>query len=206
MRRNAAVLLLGTIIALVSAAFASPEFADRIYGSFEHVQKKFKTVTIQQYQQVAFKFMGAKRQLGDDYPAFEKLAKQLVAIKIEYANEQQQIDYDALPPEKRAEAKRVISRIQPLFDRLNDDVISSEVFTPEEYDAYIESLLVYETMVARAGVDPSKGPYGIEAIPEAFREEYKAAKERWMAFETRMQQLNREKDIREYQQKKMQSR
>jgi hypothetical protein len=185
-RIGIAVLIAAFVLTIT--AFSSPSLADRIYGSYDIVKKKIVTLSLQQYQKVAFKFMGAKEVLGTDYPAFEKLAKQLAAAKINYSDAYQNIDYDALPVEKRAEFKQLLAEIQPYFDRLNQNPTLRNVLTIEEYDTYIEAVMKRESMMAKGKVNPSDGSVKAEDLPLEYREDYTKSSQLIRGYEEKARQ------------------
>jgi hypothetical protein len=186
-KRTGYVVLL-VVFCLTITAFSSPSLADRIYGSYDIVKKKVVTLSLQQYQQVGFKFMGAKKKLGIDYPAFEQLSKQLVAAKINDSDANQNIDYDSLPSAKRAELKQLLADIQPYFDRLNNQPAAKSVLTAVEYDTYIEALMKRESMMAKGNVNPSAGPVKNEDLPLEYRESYEKSLQLIQALEKKVRQ------------------
>jgi hypothetical protein len=182
------IAVLTAVFALTITAFSSPSLADRIYGSYDIVKKKVVTLSLQQYQQVAFKFMGAQKELGTDYPAFEKLSKQLVAAKINDSDSNQNIDYDALLPEKRAELKELLANIQPYFDRLNHQPAARTVLTAEEYDTYIEAQMKRESMMAKGNVNPNAGRVETEDLPLEYRDAYEKSNQLIQTLEEKVRQ------------------
>ncbi|ANE48038.1 hypothetical protein SY83_19020 [Paenibacillus swuensis] len=170
-------------VALTISAFSTPSVADRIYGSYEIAKRTFVTVTMQQYQKVGFKFMGAKKMLGADYPKFEKLAKAVIAAKVAYGNDAWQIDVDALPAAKQAEVRQLFAEVQSYFDRLNELGDSRAVLTPEQYTDYTDSILRQETLLAQSGLNPSKGSIEVKNLPKAIQPEYKQVVDRIRYFE-----------------------
>jgi hypothetical protein len=175
-------------IALTVTAFSSPSMADRIYGSYDILKKKVVTLSIQQYQQVAFKFMGAQKELGTDFPAFEKLSKQLVAAKINDSDANQNIDFDGLPTERRTELKQLLADIHPYFDRLNHQPVARDVLNAEEYDAYIQAMMKRESIMAKGNVNPSAGPVETKDLPQEYRDEYEKSKQLIRALEDKVRQ------------------
>jgi hypothetical protein len=188
LQRVAFGALIGAFAVTATAFAASPNFADRIYGSYTEFKKKVVTVTMQEYQQIGMKFAGAQRELGEDYPAFEKLAKQMVAAKVQYANNHNQIDFSALTPETYSKLKQLYADIQPYFDRLNHDPIARDMLTSEEYDAYIEAQLQRETILAKAGVNPSAGPVQVKNMPAELQPDFEKAEQTIREFEQRIRQ------------------
>ncbi|WP_166239767.1 DUF3600 domain-containing protein [Paenibacillus turpanensis] len=172
--RLAASIALVAVI-LTASAFANPSLADRIYGSFEQLKQQVITVTLQEYQRFGMKLGGAQKALGADYPAFEKLMREVGAAKVAYGKQgYSSIDFAALAPEKRQELKQLYADIQPYFDRLNGDPVLKERLTPQEYEEYIEATLIRETVYAQTGVTPGAEA---EEVPEAQRAEYAKALE-----------------------------
>ncbi|MFI2857348.1 DUF3600 domain-containing protein [Paenibacillus sp. JSM ZJ436] len=176
--RRAVLVALISVFAVTATAFAaSPELADRIYGSFAELKKTVVTVTMLEYQKLGMKLGGAKKTLGEDYPAFEQQLKQVVAAKVEYANKHYQIDFLALPPETYAELKMLYAEIQPYFDQLNGQPIAQEVLSAEQYDRYMEAQLQRESILAQSGVNPSDGPVEPGELPVELQPAYKEAQQ-----------------------------
>lgn len=188
--KRANFIVLIAVCTSILAAFSSPSLADRIYGSFDTVKKKVITLSLQEYQQIGFKFMGAQKELGTDFPIFEKLSKQLVASKINDSDDNQNIDYDALSPEKRAQLKKLQADIQPYFDRLNHKPVAQSVLTSEEYDAYIEAQMQRETLMAKGKVNPSKGPVQAKDLPVEYQEGYEKTVQLIQKLEDKIHQSN----------------
>lgn len=192
LQRIAVGVLIGAF-AVTAMAFASPDFADRIYGSYTELKKKVVTVSIQEYQRIGMKFAGAQRELGDDYPAFEKLSKQMVVAKVEYAKDHSQIDFSALNPETYSKLKQLYADIQPYFDRLNHLPMARNVLTSEEYDDYIVAQMQRETILARAGVNPSDGPVQVKNLPTELQLSYEKAEQKIREFEQKIRQSAKKK-------------
>ncbi|WP_248927986.1 DUF3600 domain-containing protein [Paenibacillus hamazuiensis] len=185
-QRIAVCMAIGGVI-LTGTAFAAPNFADRIYGSYEELKKKVVTVSMQQYQKIGMKFAGAAKELGSDYPAFEQLSKQMVAAKVDYGDKNWQIDFSALSPETYAELNRLYADIQPYFDRLNHEPVARDALSPEEYDKYIALQMQRESILAQAGVDPSVGRIE-QNLPEKYYTAYEETKRSLKELESKIRQ------------------
>ncbi|MDO7906476.1 DUF3600 domain-containing protein [Paenibacillus sp. JX-17] len=170
-RQMAVVAIIGSTAAL-TLAFSNQHFADRIYGSYQNLQKAVVNVTMQEYVTAGMKFMGASRELGDDYPAFQKLARQLTSAKLQYGDAHQQINFSQLSPAVRAEVKQKYADIQPYFDRLNHEIVIKDKLSAAEYDAYIEAMIRQESTLAQAHINPSAGPVDEQRMPEPYRAQY----------------------------------
>jgi hypothetical protein len=116
---------------LLTAAIPVTFPADTLHGSYAQAKKAFTSMTKQQYVELGMKLAGAEGKLGADYPVFLQKLKQMTAMSTEYADDYGNMDYDALPVEKREEAKRLLMEAQPYFDRLNDDPPSKELLSVE---------------------------------------------------------------------------
>lgn len=51
--------------------------------------------------------------------------------------------------------KNTLYEIQPFFDRLNGQKSSKEVLSSNEYEEYIEAIMVYEQTMAKSGMKES---------------------------------------------------
>lgn len=171
-------MLIGALacaIVLPTAAWAGPSLADEVYGSYEVVKKKAITFTLQQYTAFGMKLAGAQGSLGKDFSQFIKLVKQITAAKVEYGDSTGNIDYDKLTKEQYDNLYKVHYEIQPFFDRLNKLPSSKEILTKAEYTTFINALLVYQSLLVQAGIDPSKGRVNADQLPVELREEFASA-------------------------------
>lgn len=172
-----AMLVIGVLLAPTSA-FAYNLLTDNIYGSFDQLKKKIVTVTKEQYMALGMKLSGAQKTLGnEEYAKFEQLLKKITAAKVEYGDANGNINYELLPADKLAEQKKVLSDIQPYFDKLNHQKSSRDTLTPDEYDRYIDAIMTYETVLVKAGVDPSKGPVASDKLPAELRANFEQAQQ-----------------------------
>ncbi|MBN8191777.1 DUF3600 domain-containing protein [Bacillus sp. NTK074B] len=65
------------------------------------------------------------------------------------------MDYSEVPAKQLAELKNTLYEIQPFFDRLNGQKSSKEVLSSNEYEEYIEAIMVYEQTMAKSGMKES---------------------------------------------------
>ncbi|GAA3332794.1 hypothetical protein GCM10020331_094290 [Ectobacillus funiculus] len=49
-----------------------------------------------------------------------------------------------MPSKQEAKYTKVLTEAQPYFDKLNGEISSKEILTPEEYEQYIKALMTYE--------------------------------------------------------------
>ncbi len=161
----AAVLLLPT------GALAY-NYADGIFGSFEKIKKKISIMTMETYQTFGLKLSGAHKALGDaEYAKFEELLKEYTAVTYDDVDQNGHVNFDQMPPEKRAKAKQLLSELTPYFDTLNHTKSSRDVLTPEEFDKYIEAEMTINTVKAIAGIKDSSDMKP-EDFPEDLRGRY----------------------------------
>jgi hypothetical protein len=168
-------LLAACLIIGPSTVFAFASLADEIYGSFDNLKKQVISVSLQEYSAFGMKLSGAKSQLGDEkYAEFIKQVKKLTAIRVTYGKSFL-VDDTLLTVEKRKEYKQVLAELQPYFDQLNGDRSSRDVLSIDEYDAYLEALIVYERIASR--IDSSNGMVHPDKVPEAMKADYTRANE-----------------------------
>lgn len=170
-------LMAGIIVAallLPTGVYASQSFlADDFYGSFENLKKHISNATMEGYFLLSAKLSQANGELGEeDYKEFKEQLNVITDAKINYGNQNGNIDYDRLPAEKMDEIKQTLMLIQPYFDKLNGQKISKEVLTPVEYITYIEALMTYEKVMAQSGINPSEGPIEMEMLPSHLQSEF----------------------------------
>ncbi|WP_240628622.1 DUF3600 domain-containing protein [Bacillus salacetis] len=175
-KKHLASVVLAMSLLVPTGAFAYQTFlADELYGSFETLKARISSATMEGYFLLDAKMSQAKGDLSkEDYKHFKELLSVLTESKLEYANENGNIDYSQLPPEQLEIQKKTLFDIQPYFDQLNGLVSSQEVLTSEEYDAYIDALMVYQQVLAKTGIT---GPGELDKIPSEMRDEFQAASE-----------------------------
>lgn len=149
--------------------------ADDLYGSFDNLKKHVASITMESYLLFNAKLNQAKGDLGKEaYEQFKEALQVITSAKLEYGDNNGNIDYSQVPAQPLEEIKQALYDIQPYFDKLNELPSSKEVLTAEEYEQYIQALMIYETTMAQLGV--SSAPE-IESIPEASQEEFIKAQE-----------------------------
>ncbi|WP_257475000.1 DUF3600 domain-containing protein [Bacillus sp. MCCB 382] len=142
--------------------------ADSLYGSYENLKKHISTATMKGYFLLDAKFSQAKGELDkEEYNEFNVLLNKITQAKLSYADSYGNIDYTTLPPEEAQDMRETLFQIQPFFDELNNQVSSKEVLSEEEYNRYIDVLIMYESIVSRSGTDPSNGVKVEDILPES---------------------------------------
>ena len=155
LKKRLASAILAVCILLPTSAFAYQAFlVDEFYGSFENLKTNLSGAVIEGYYLLDAKLAQAKGDMDQqEYSEFKELLSVITSTKSEYGDRNGNIDYSTLPNEKLDEIKRVLSEIQPYFDQLNGQKSSKEVLTSNEYVEYIEALMTYEQIMAKAGVN-----------------------------------------------------
>ena len=116
------------------------------------------------------KLSEAKDEMGaKEYEEFTKELKKLTNAKLTYGDSNGNINYDQLSPGKREEMKNLSMSLQPYFDKLNGHKSSKEVLTQEEFDRYVEALMIYEIVQVKT---KSTGGMKVEEVPEAYKERF----------------------------------
>ncbi|POZ57537.1 hypothetical protein LYSIN_02321 [Lysinibacillus sphaericus] len=165
-------------IAVISASLMIPTgvfayqalLADELYGSFDNLKKHAANVTMESYLLFNAKLDQAKGDLGkEEYEQFKELLNVFTSAKIEYGNNNGNIDYSQVPAEPLEEIKAAMYEVQPYFDKLNGLPSSKEVLTAEEYEQYIQALMTYETTMAQLGV--SSVP-DVEKMPKEMQQPF----------------------------------
>ncbi|RFU64150.1 DUF3600 domain-containing protein [Peribacillus glennii] len=174
-------LVIGVITATLlipTGVFASQSFfADELYGSFENLKKHITNATMEGYLLFSAKLSQAKGDLGEeDYKQFKQLLDVLTSSKIKYGDRNGNIDYDQIPLKKVNQIRQALMMIQPYFDKLNGQKLSVDVLSPEEYNKYIEALMVYEKVLARSGLNPNEGPIEVNRVPTNLQKEFQESK------------------------------
>ncbi|WP_432702041.1 DUF3600 domain-containing protein [Lysinibacillus sphaericus] len=165
-------------IAVISASLMIPTgvfayqalLADELYGSFDNLKKHAANVTMESYLLFNAKLDQAKGDLGkEEYEQFKELLNVFTSAKIEYGNNNGNIDYSQVPVEPLEDIKAAMYEVQPYFDKLNGLPSSKEVLTAEEYEQYIQALMTYETTMAQLGV--SSVP-DVEKMPKEMQQPF----------------------------------
>lgn len=165
-------------IAVISASLMIPTgvfayqalLADELYGSFDNLKKHAANVTMESYLLFNAKLDQAKGDLGkEEYEQFKELLNVFTSAKIEYGNNNGNIDYSQVPAEPLEDIKAAMYEVQPYFDKLNGLPSSKEVLTAEEYEQYIQALMTYETTMAQLGV--SSVP-DVEKMPKEMQQPF----------------------------------
>ncbi|WP_226672858.1 DUF3600 domain-containing protein [Rossellomorea aquimaris] len=142
--------------------------ADSLYGSYENLKKHISTATMKGYFLLDAKFSQAKGELDkEEYNEFNGLLNKITQAKLSYADSYGNIDYTTLPQEEALDMRETLFQIQPFFDELNNQVSSKEVLSEEEYNRYIDVLMMYESIVSRSGTDPSNGVKVEDILPDS---------------------------------------
>lgn len=167
-RLMAASLAVALIVPTSAFAYQSL-LADDLYGSFDELKVHIVSATMEKYLLLDAKLKQAKGTLdASEYDAFKTELRIFTNARITYGDANGNVDYDAIPVEKRADVKQALAELQPYFDMLNKQTSTRELLTVEEYDAYIEATMAMESIRARGGE-------AIETMPESLRTEYEEA-------------------------------
>ncbi|WP_409345261.1 DUF3600 domain-containing protein [Paenibacillus sp. MBLB4367] len=177
LRKRLLLTGLAVVLALPVTAFAFPDLADRIYGSYEKIVNKGVNITKAQYAKLNLKFSGIQKELGDDYPLFEAINKKLTALSLQYADANGMVDYSALSKEDYEKFVQLFSEQEPYFDRLNRSPSKKEYLTPEEYRQYIEAHMLWQTVMAKSKTDTRNGPPDVQKLSEELQTDLNRARE-----------------------------
>lgn len=143
--------------------------ADDVYGSFDELKVHVVSATMEKYLLLDAKLKQAKGTLNaSEYDVFKTELRIFTDTRMTYGDANGNVDYEAIPIEKRANVKRALVNLQPYFDALNNQTSTKELLTVEEYDAYIEATMAMESIRARGGES-------VETMPESLRAEYEEA-------------------------------
>ena len=165
-------IMAAVFIAVPAAAFTGGLEAEDIYGSFDKLKMKAANITMNQFLLFNAKLSVAKSELSlKEYGEFKDAVKRFGAAKMEYGNENGDIDYTALSTEKKAELKEVFIQLQPYFDQLNGEKMTHEVLNPEEFDRYIEAEMTLETIRSQTGLQMLDE----HNVPTEYKAEYEEA-------------------------------
>lgn len=178
MKKRLVTGVLAVALLIPTSAFAYEYFlADEIYGSFENVKKHAANMTIEAYSLFNAKLSQAKGELSkEEYTEFKKMLKVITSSKLEYGDQYGNIDYDQVPQKEMNKIRKALMEVQPFFDKLNGQKSSKDILTGKEYKTYIESLITYETITAKSGINPSEG-LELEQIQPDLLDEFLKARE-----------------------------
>jgi hypothetical protein len=170
-RKHIASVILALSLMVPTGAFAYQTLlADELYGSFENVKAHISSATMEGYFLLDAKLTQAKGDMSKkEFKEFKELLNVIITSKLEYGSENGNIDYSQVPPERLDELKNTLYEIQPYFDQLNGLVSSQEVLTSDEYDAYIDALMVYQQIMAKTGI---RGPSEFNEIPAEMKDDF----------------------------------
>lgn len=175
-KKRLAIAVISACLMIPTGVFAYQALlADHLYGSFDNLKKHVANVTMESYLLFDAKLNQAKGDLGkEEFEQFKDLLNVFTSAKLEYGDNNGNIDYSQLPAEPLEKIKVAMYEIQPYFDKLNGLPSSKEVLTAEEYEQYIQALMTYETIMAQLGV--SSIPE-VDIIPTESQEEFLEAQE-----------------------------
>ena len=175
-KKRLAIAVMSACLMLPTGAFAYQALlADDLYGSFDNLKKHAVNLTMEGYLLFNAKLDQAKGDLGkDEFKQFKDLLSVFTSAKLDYGDKNGNIDYSQVPAEPFEEIKAAMYEIQPYFDKLNGLPSSKEVLTAEEYEQYIQALIIYETTMAQLGVS---SPPEVTEIPIESQEAFSEAQE-----------------------------
>ena len=175
-KKRLAIAVMSACLMLPTGAFAYQALlADDLYGSFDNLKKHAVNLTMEGYLLFNAKLNQAKGDLGkDEFKQFKDLLSVFTSAKLDYGDKNGNIDYSQVPAEPFEEIKAAMYEIQPYFDKLNGLPSSKEVLTAEEYEQYIQALIIYETTMAQLGVS---SPPEVTEIPIESQEAFSKAQE-----------------------------
>lgn len=137
--------------------------ADEFYGSFDKLKVHVVNATMEGYLLLDAKLQQAKGDLGEEeFNVFKSQLSVMTDAKVEYGGTNGNIDYSAVPSQRREEIKQASFELQPYFDKLNGLPSSKELLTTKEYDTYIEALMTHETIMAKSGGDLNNVPLALQ--------------------------------------------
>lgn len=178
MKRYVAAFLIALIIIPTSAFAYQSLLADGLYDSFANVKKHVASATLEGYMTFDAKLSEAKGEMDkEEYEKFRGSLSVLTDAKLKYGDPFGNINYDLMPKEEKEKIRVNSFVLQPYFDKLNGDVPSKELLSSYEYKLFIDALMTYETILAKAEIDTSKGPVEIEKLPVEYQEQFKLTQE-----------------------------
>ncbi|XXM73273.1 DUF3600 domain-containing protein [Lysinibacillus sphaericus] len=163
-------VLAASLIVPTTAFACQTLLADELYGTFQNVKKHFFGATMEGYLLFNAKLSQAQGELGkEDYKEFKELLDVVISAKVDYGDRNGNIDYSLVPQQRLKELREVLFEIQPYFDKLNGQRSSKEALSQEEYEGYIDALMMYEQIMVQSGI---KDPAQVEKIPDHLQEEF----------------------------------
>jgi hypothetical protein len=164
-----AIVTVGLLIPTGAFAYQSL-LADEIYGSFDQLKKHVSNATLKGYFLFDAKLSQAKGDMtGEEFEKFKNSLKVLTSSKLEYGNQDGNIDFSHVPTEQVEKYRKAMYEIQPYFDHLNGQKSTKEVLTPDEYEKYIDAHIRHEEIMAKSGITTSQD---IEKVPTELQEEF----------------------------------
>lgn len=146
--------------------------ADELYGSMENVISHFSSATADSYVLLQAKLLQAKGELTkEDFQTFMEQLKTIVSLKMDYGDSYGNMDITAIPDEKVEQYKEALSLAQPYFDRLNGNEPLKDHLSAQDYEKYIEALMMYEAIIVQSGINPSIS-YSEDDIDLELRDEF----------------------------------
>ena len=175
-KKRLAIAIISACLMIPTGAFAYQALlADDLYGSFENLKKRVANITMEGYLLFNAKLDQAKGDLGkEEFKHFKELLSVFTNAKLEYGNENGNIDYTQVPEEQLLEIKAALYEVQPFFDKLNGLPSSKEVLTADEYEQYIQALMDYETTMSHLDVTSITDA---TSIPEELQETFTKAQQ-----------------------------
>ncbi|KGR74922.1 DUF3600 domain-containing protein [Ureibacillus sinduriensis] len=175
-KKRLAIAVISACLMLPTGAFAYQTLlADDLYGSFDQLKNHIVNATMESYLLFNAKLDQAKGDLEkEEFEQFKTLLSVFTNAKLEYGDKNGNIDYAQVPAEKLEEITVAMYEVQPYFDKLNGLPSSKEVLTAEEYEQYIQALMVYETTMAQLGIS---GAPDVASIPSELQDEFVKAQE-----------------------------
>ncbi|MCH7322699.1 DUF3600 domain-containing protein [Solibacillus sp. MA9] len=175
-KKRLAIAVISACLMVPTGVFAYQALlADDLYGSFDNLKKHVASLTMESYLLFDAKLNQAKGDLSkEEFKQFKELLNVFTSAKLEYGDSNGNIDYSQVPAESLEKIKVAMYEIQAYFDKLNGLPSSQEVLTAEEFEKYIQALMTYESIMAKAGV--SSVPE-IGVIPTELQEEFSEAQQ-----------------------------
>ncbi|WP_230980822.1 DUF3600 domain-containing protein [Rossellomorea arthrocnemi] len=170
-RRNMVSAILAASLIIPTGAIAyQTNLADEIYGTFENVKAHISSATMEGYLLLDAKLNQAQGDMEKgEYKHFKELLKVITYSKVAYGDKYGNIDYTQVPDEHMDELKKTLFEIQPYFDKLNGQKSSKELLTSNEYEEYIEAIMIYEQIMAQSGIKESDE---FDKIPLDLRDDF----------------------------------
>lgn len=120
------------------------------------------------------KLLQAQGDLGEkDYKEYLHV---ITDVKLKYGDKYGNTDFDKMPSKQVAKYTKALTEAQPYFDKLNGEISSKEILTPEEYEQYIKAIMTYEKVLAQAEIDTTKGPVEVGRLPKELQGEFQQAR------------------------------